>query len=120
MTRRRHHHKDRSEQQKGLYQRRGDRASIFDKDVTRCLANVDREAWQDAISMAGGNVSDAAADYGIEGIPRERFVSCPGCERNADPTPLVAWGSSPRACHACVQAEEPVGGTDAIKPVPSW
>jgi len=74
MAKRRHHRKDRSEQQRQLRQRRAEHAFIFDKDVNRCLANVDREDWEDAISMAGGNVSDAAADCGVEGIPKSAKV----------------------------------------------
>ena len=70
MAKRRHQRKDRSEQQRQLRQRRAERAFIFDKGVSRCLANVDREDWEDAVSMAGGNVSDAAAGCGIEGIPK--------------------------------------------------
>ncbi len=50
--------------------RPGERPLILDKGVSRCLANLDRAAWEDAISLAGGSVSDAAADCGIEGTPK--------------------------------------------------
>lgn len=74
MPKRRHQRKDRSQQQKQLRQRRGERAFIFDKDVNRCLADADREDWEDAISMAGGTVSEAATYCGIKGVPKSAKV----------------------------------------------
>jgi len=74
MAKRGRQRKGRSEQQRQLRQRRAERAFIFDKDVSRCLATVDREDWEDAISMAGGNVSDAPAGCGIECIPKSAKV----------------------------------------------
>jgi hypothetical protein len=64
----------RSVHQKRLRQRRNERAFIFDKDLERCLGAADREDWELAISLFGGNVADAATDCGLEGIPKNAKV----------------------------------------------
>jgi hypothetical protein len=40
----------RSAEQGELRRRRGERAFLFDKDLSRCLAEVDREEWEWALS----------------------------------------------------------------------
>jgi hypothetical protein len=50
--------------------RSNERAFIFDKDVTRCLGDVDREKWEFAISISGGDVAAAGREFGISSLPR--------------------------------------------------
>lgn len=59
----------RSRHQKRLRRQRHERAFIFDPHVTRCLGEADREQWEFAISICGGNVAQAAKECGLEGIP---------------------------------------------------
>ena len=59
-----------SEQQRHLRERRGERAFVFDKDLCRCLGEFDREDWEFAISVSGGDVAAAAAQCGAAGVPR--------------------------------------------------
>jgi len=59
----------RSKRQKELRRRRGERAFIFDQDVSRCLGEADREEWEDAIRGCGGDIPAAADWCGIEGVP---------------------------------------------------
>ena len=40
----------RSAEQRELRRRRGERAFVFDKDVSRCLAEFEREEWEWALS----------------------------------------------------------------------
>ncbi len=51
MTRREH---NRSRIQKDLRRRRGERAFLFDKELSRCLGDVDRDDWEFAIAISGG------------------------------------------------------------------
>lgn len=60
----------RSRQQRQLRRRRGERAFLFDPDLTRCLGEVEREEWEFAISICGGDVAAAAAECGLAGVPR--------------------------------------------------
>lgn len=59
-----------AENQKELRRRRGERAFIFDQDLARCLGDADRDAWEFAISLTGGNISQAAEQCGIDGVQR--------------------------------------------------
>ena len=61
---------DRSRRQQELRRRRGERAFIFDRDVSRCLGEADREEWEVAISECGGDVAAAASECGLGEIPR--------------------------------------------------
>ena len=45
---------NRSRIQKDLRRRRGERAFLFDKDLSRCLGDVDRDDWEFAIAISGG------------------------------------------------------------------
>ena len=51
---------NRSRIQKDLRRRRGERAFLFDKDLSRCLGDVDRDDWEFAIAISGGDVALAA------------------------------------------------------------
>ena len=53
------HKQNRSREQKDLRRRRNERAFLFDKDLTRCLGDVDRDDWEFAISISGGDVAAA-------------------------------------------------------------
>ncbi len=66
MTRREH---NRSRIQKDLRRRRGERAFLFDKDLSRCLGDVDRDDWEFAIAISGGDVALAAQERALTGIP---------------------------------------------------
>ena len=66
MTRREH---NRSRIQKDLRRRRGERAFLFDKDLSRCLGDVDRDDWEFAIAISGGDVALAAQQCALTGIP---------------------------------------------------
>jgi hypothetical protein len=59
----------RSAEQRELRQRRGERAFLFDKDLSRCLAEVDRDEWERALSSSGGDVVLAARQCGLDGVP---------------------------------------------------
>jgi len=62
--------RERSRRQRELRRRRGERAFLFDKDVARCLGEVAREEWEDILRLSGGEVAEAAAICGIQGVPR--------------------------------------------------
>lgn len=66
----RHHNIEKSRRQKKMRKTRDEHAFIFTEDLSQCLAKVEREDWEDAISFAGGNPADAAEMLGIEGVPR--------------------------------------------------
>ena len=57
-----------SREQRQLRQRRGERAFLFDKDLSRCLGEVEREEWELAVSMYGGDVCRAARECGVDGV----------------------------------------------------
>jgi hypothetical protein len=59
----------RSAEQRKLRQRQGERAFLFDKDLSRCLAGVDRDEWEWALSSCGGDVAEAAHQCGLDGVP---------------------------------------------------
>lgn len=61
---------DRSRNQKVLRRRHNERAFLFDKDLALCLGDVDREEWELAIWICGGDVAAAAAECGIPDLPR--------------------------------------------------
>ncbi len=74
MTRREH---NRCRIQKDLRRRRGERAFLFDKDLSRCLGDVDRDDWEFAIAISGGDVALAANNARSLGF-REAPKSCWG------------------------------------------
>ena len=78
----------RSAEQRELRQRRGERAFLFDKDLSRCLAEVDREEWEWALSSCGGDVAEAAHQCGLDDVP-------PGAKalwgRSAEQAPDTYW-----------------------------
>jgi hypothetical protein len=47
----------------------GRTAFLLDKDLSRCLAEVDREEWEWALSSCGGDVADAAHQCGLDDVP---------------------------------------------------
>jgi hypothetical protein len=59
----------RSAEQRERRERKGERAFVFDKDLSRCLAEVDRDDWEWALSSSGGDVVRAARECGLEGVP---------------------------------------------------
>ena len=63
------HRHSRSRSQKDR-RRRGERAFLFDKDLSRCLADVEHDDWELAISNVGGDVVLAAQACGLAEIPR--------------------------------------------------
>lgn len=69
-----------SREQRQLRERRGERAFLFDKDLSRCLGEVEREEWVLAVSMHGGDVCNAARECGVDGVG-------PGAK--------ALWGRSP-------------------------
>jgi len=56
--------------QKDLRRKRNEKAFLFEQTMVKCLAEVEREEWEWAIEMVGGNVGEAAAIVGIKNIPR--------------------------------------------------
>ena len=62
--------RNRSRSQRALRRRRGERAFLFDEDLSRCLGEVARDEWEIAISICGGDVSLAARECGLTDIPR--------------------------------------------------
>lgn len=54
-------------EQRQLRERRGERAFIFDKDLSRCIGEVERQDWELVVSMCGGDVPRAAAECGVDG-----------------------------------------------------
>ena len=56
--------------QKAIRQRRNERSFLFDKELTRCLGDIDREDWEFAISISGGDVVAAGLECGISNLPR--------------------------------------------------
>jgi len=61
---------EKSRRQKKHRKARDEHAFIFTSDLHECLARVEREDWEEAISFSGGNPADAADMLGIRGIPR--------------------------------------------------
>lgn len=55
--------------QRRLRRDRGERAFLFTHDLATCLAEVDRDEWQAALSMNGGNTAAAAAMCGVADVP---------------------------------------------------
>jgi hypothetical protein len=49
---------------------RNERAFIFDDKFASCLAEVEREDWEFAVEMVGGNPNDAARSLGLKGLPK--------------------------------------------------
>lgn len=62
--------RNRSRDQKNLRRRRNERAFLFDKDLSRCLGDINRDEWEFAISISGGDVAAAARECGISNLPR--------------------------------------------------
>lgn len=44
---------------------------MFDKDLSPCLGEVEREQWEMALSICGGDVVCAARESGLDDVPRE-------------------------------------------------
>jgi hypothetical protein len=63
------HGPDRRRRQQELRRRRDERAFLFDVNLSRCVAEVDREDWERAIRTSGGGVSAAAAECGLPDVP---------------------------------------------------
>lgn len=61
---------NRASEQRRLRERNGERAFLFNADLTACLGEVERRAWEDAVSRAGGSTAAAAAMCGIPDVPR--------------------------------------------------
>jgi hypothetical protein len=61
---------NKSHQQKKLRRWQNEQAFIFDHNFQNCLAEVEREKWEMAISFAGGSIADVAMDCGLSGIPK--------------------------------------------------
>ena len=59
----------RSAEQRELREHRGEQAFLFDKDLSRCVAEVDRDEWEWALSSCGGDVVRAARECGLDGVP---------------------------------------------------
>ena len=55
-----------------------------DKGLSHCLGRADREDWEPAISMCGGNVAEAALQCGLSGVPRDAKALW---RRSAEETP---------------------------------
>ena len=68
-----------SREQRQLRERRGERAFLFDKDLSRCLGEVEREEWELVVSLHGGDVCNAARECGVGGV---------------DPGAKALWGRS--------------------------
>ena len=66
----RKHKQNRSRHQKALRLRHNERAFLFDKDLSRCLGDVDCDEWEVAISISGGDVPTAALECSIPDLPR--------------------------------------------------
>ena len=58
----------RRDEQSWERERRDEHAFLFGPGE-RCLGKVERDAWDFAVSMAGGNVVEAAKQVGLE-VPR--------------------------------------------------
>ena len=79
MSRRgRRSHRANSRDQKVRRHRRGERAFLFDADVTQCLGEVDLFDWEIAIVMSGGDVQRAARE----------------CDLDVPPGAKALWGKS--------------------------
>lgn len=61
-----------SREQRQLRRRQGERAFLFDKDLLRCLGEVEREEWELVVSLQGGDVCNAARECGVDGVGSER------------------------------------------------
>lgn len=70
MKKNRRNRKSQRRRQRQLRKRRGERAFLFDAELSRCLGEVDREEWEFAISMGGGDLASAAEMCGLEGVLR--------------------------------------------------
>ena len=70
----RHRNIEKNRRQKKLRKARNESAFVFTHDLSRCLARVEREDWEDAIAFASGNPADAANTLGINGVPRNAKV----------------------------------------------
>lgn len=59
----------RSREQRELRRRRGERAFLFDKEVSHCLGSVNREEWEFAVPLCRGDVAAAARQCGLAHVP---------------------------------------------------
>lgn len=64
----RRHAARRSDEQRELRRRRDERAFLFDASG-RCVGDAEREEWERLISLCGGDVVKAAAEYGLN-VPK--------------------------------------------------
>ena len=56
--------------QREMRRRRGERAFLFDADLSRFLGEVERRDWEFAISICGGDVALAAEMCDLADVPR--------------------------------------------------
>ena len=59
----------RSAGQREVRRRRGERAFLFEKSLSRCLAEFEREEWEWALSSCGGDAVQAARQCGLKDAP---------------------------------------------------
>lgn len=50
-------------------ERRGEKAFLFDAGMVNCLAEFDRDDWEFALSMVGGDTVRAAKECGVADVP---------------------------------------------------
>jgi len=60
----------RSHRQRKLRRRRDERAFLFDPSLSKCFGSVEREDWEDAVRMFGGDITAAAEMCGLTPVPR--------------------------------------------------
>lgn len=72
---RQHGYQKRAWEQRQDRRRRGERAFLFDERVSVCLADVDLDQWEWAISLHGGDVVMAARACGLEVPPGTKALS---------------------------------------------
>ena len=65
---------ERSRRQVISREKRGEKAYLFDKDLVRCIAEIEREDLEFAIRANGGNVARAAEQCGIQQVPSSAKV----------------------------------------------
>jgi len=86
----RHRNVEKSRRQKRMRRARDEHAFIFTEDLSQCLARVEREDWEYAISSASGNPANAAEALGIRGVPRNARVLWGRSEGEAKAT-YIGW-----------------------------
>lgn len=56
-------------EQRARRERRGEKAFLFDGSLDTCLGEFERDDWEFALSMAGGDTARAALECGIAEVP---------------------------------------------------